>query len=426
MEMRKYMHHNSIFNDGLISCEMKRILFLPVILLFSSGLYSQGVYNNGGKIVVGTGITMFIYGKGGNYRNETNVKEGSIDLSGNLIINGDLINNSPASDIFGTIAQGSEVAFTGTAIQTIGGSTGSSFTFADLIINNISGVVVLKDAFVTGAMSFINGLVDIGNNNLIFGASSHVSGTPTSSNMIVATGSGMVYREWTSPGAFTFPVGDKDAVAVYSPVSLNFTTGTFDAGAFAGVNLVALKYSDPAITGSYLNRYWNVSYSGITGFTADAEFKYVDSDISGSEADIYTFRVNPLPLASFDQSNSVLHLLTAKGLTSLGTFTGGPGTATVIEGLFTKNALTLSNYPNPFARNTMLVYSLPMDGRVTLTIRNLEGQIVKTIVSRMDTKGDYSMNINTSDLISGVYLATLSLRTNGNELLRTIRLLKVR
>jgi hypothetical protein len=405
---------------------MKKILFILIIMLFSCGLYSQGIYNNGGKIVVGPGVTMYIDGKGGNYRNETNVKEGSIDLSGKLTIHGDLINNSPSSDIFGTIAPGSEVAFTGTAIQTIGGSTGSSFTFADLTINNISGVVVLKDAFVNGTMSFINGLVDIGNNNFIYGASSHISGTLSSSNMIVATGSGMVYREWTSAGAFTFPVGDKDTVAVYSPVSLNFTSGTFDAGAFAGVNLVASKFSDPAITGSYLNRYWNVSYSGITGFIAEAEFKYEGSDISGSEADIYTFRVNPSPLTSYDPANSVVHLLTAKGLTSLGTFTGGPGMATGIEDKLNDNGLIFRNYPNPFIRNTMILYSLPYDGRVTLTIRNLEGQIVKTIVSRMDTKGDYSLNIDTSGLISGVYLSTLSLRTNGKELMRTIRMLKVR
>jgi hypothetical protein len=405
---------------------MKKYLFIPIVLLFSSGLFSQGLYNNGGKIIVGSGVTLYIDGTGGNYRNESNVKEGSIDLSGRLTIHGDLINNSPSSDLFSTTAPGGEVAFTGTAIQKIGGSTGSSFTFADLIINNISGIVVLKDAFVKGNMSFMKGLVDIGNNSFIYTAGSHISGTPSSSSMIIASGSGMVYREWPAAGSFTFPVGDKDGTAVYSPVSLTFTSGTFEAGAYAGVNLVASKYSDPAIAGSYVNRYWNVSQSGIAGFTADAEFTYEGSDVSGNETEIYSFRVSPAPLISFDPADITYHKLTATGLTSLGTFTGGPGTATLIKDYRNSTGLTLSNYPNPYSQNTMIIYTVPFDGYVTLTIRNLEGDLVKTLFSRMETEGKKVFNIEESDLSPGIYIASLSLKTNGKELVKTIKLVKSR
>ena len=67
---------------------MKKKLFTIFILLFSSGIFAQGVYNNGGKIVIGTGVYLCISGTGGNYRNETNVTNGSIDLSGTLNIGG--------------------------------------------------------------------------------------------------------------------------------------------------------------------------------------------------------------------------------------------------------------------------------------------------------------------------------------------------
>lgn len=304
---------------------MKIFFIIPVALLFSSGLFGQGIYNNGGKIVVGSGITLFINGSNGNFRNETNVANGSIDLTGTLKIQGNLINNVASADIFTTSAIGSEVSLSGSTMQTVGGSTTAGFTFANLTIDNISGVLIEQNALVNGNMAFINGISDIGNNNFMFGPLSSVSGTPSSATMIIATGTGQVRKEWTATGSFTFPVGDNIVIAEYSPVTLNFTSGTFAPGAFVGLNLVNARYDDPSITGSYLNRYWNITQTGITGFTSDADFQYETADIVGTESNIYSFRVNPTPVTPFSPSNTVLHNLTATGLTSFGTFTGGLG-----------------------------------------------------------------------------------------------------
>jgi hypothetical protein len=99
-------------------------------------------------------------------------------------------------------------------------------------------------------------------------------------------------------------------------------------------------------------------------------------------------------------------------------------TATGIEDLKENNGMILSNYPNPFIGNTAITCTLPSDGHVTLTIRNFAGQVLKTIVNEMKTKGDYTLNIEAGDLQSGIYMATLSLKTNGKEMLKTIRLVK--
>jgi hypothetical protein len=98
--------------------------------------------------------------------------------------------------------------------------------------------------------------------------------------------------------------------------------------------------------------------------------------------------------------------------------------ATVIEDLQDDSGITLRNHPNPFDGNTTISYTLPSDGHVTLTIRNLAGQVLKTIVSEIETKGDYILNIEVGDLQSGIYMATLSLKSNGKEMLKTIRLVK--
>jgi hypothetical protein len=158
--------------------------------------------------------------------------------------------------------------------------------------------------------------------------------------MIVATGTGQVFRDFSATGTFTFPVGDNNVTAKYSPVSLNFTGGTFAAGANAGVNLTNARFNDPSIAGSYLNRYWNITQTGITAFSCNAMFQYDLTDIVGTESSIYCLRVLPAPISTFDPANSGLHQLTATGLTSFGTFTGGPGFKTLnlssvmLEGLY--------------------------------------------------------------------------------------------
>jgi hypothetical protein len=319
---------------------MKKKLFTIFILLFSSGIFAQGVYNNGGKIVIGTGVYLCINGTGGNYRNETHVTDGSIDLSGTLKIDGNYTNNVSSSDILSSSGAASLVLFTGSAGQTIGGTTSTPFVFNNLTINNSNGIVVSKAARVNGILTFINGLANIGNNDFVFGSSASVAGTPSTASMIVATGTGQVKKLYGATGSFTFPVGDNNLSAKYSPVTLNITSGTFAAGAFAGVNLVNASYPDPVITGSYLNRYWNITQTGISGFSCDAVFQYLPADVTGTESDISCLLVNPLPVTVLNPANNVLHQLSATGLSSFGTFTGGPGFKTLslklyLEGLYT-------------------------------------------------------------------------------------------
>ncbi len=318
---------------------MKKYLIIPTLLLFSTGLFSQGLLVNGGKMTIESGAYVWVNGTSGNCRAETNITNGAISLNGTLRLDGNYTNNVANADILGTIGPAGQVAFTGTSVQTLGGTSLSPFVFNNLLINNGSGVVISRPSTVNGLLTLMNGLVNTGNNDFIFGPAATVSGTPSAASMIVATGTGLVRKQYTAPGSFLFPVGDNNLTAKYSPVTLNFTTGTFAAGANAGINLVNTPYADPYITGSYLNRYWNVTQTGITGFTCDAAFKYNLADVTGVESNIYCVRINPTPVMVFNQTDSILHQLTAPGLTSFGTFTGALGMKTLnltfyLEGLY--------------------------------------------------------------------------------------------
>ena len=66
-----------------------------------------------------------------------------------------------------------------------------------------------------------------------------------------------------------------------------------------------------------------------------------------------------------------------------------------------------SNYPNPFNPTTVINFSIPQSGLVTLKVYNILGQEVRTIVNKEMSAGTYKVDFNASDLSSGVYIYTI-------------------
>lgn len=66
------------------------------------------------------------------------------------------------------------------------------------------------------------------------------------------------------------------------------------------------------------------------------------------------------------------------------------------------------NYPNPFNPSTVISYSIPKESNVTLKIYNSLGQLVSTIVNKMQAAGNYQATFNADDLSSGIYFYSLS------------------
>lgn len=62
------------------------------------------------------------------------------------------------------------------------------------------------------------------------------------------------------------------------------------------------------------------------------------------------------------------------------------------------------NYPNPFNPVTTINFTLPAATNVKLTLYNLLGEKIKTLVDEYRDEGVHSLNINANDLQSGLYI----------------------
>ena len=62
------------------------------------------------------------------------------------------------------------------------------------------------------------------------------------------------------------------------------------------------------------------------------------------------------------------------------------------------------NYPNPFNPATTIRFSLPEAGNVKLTLFNILGQEIRTLVNEYRESGVHTINFEANNLKSGMYI----------------------
>jgi hypothetical protein len=72
-----------------------------------------------------------------------------------------------------------------------------------------------------------------------------------------------------------------------------------------------------------------------------------------------------------------------------------------------KDFVLYQNYPNPFNPSTTIMFTLSNTGQTTLTIHNLPGQVVASLVNRNLSAGTHKLTFDASNLKSGVYFYQL-------------------
>lgn len=281
-------------------------VFIPGMLYTSTGTGS----------IVKDGAGELSFGNQNISINALTINNGTLKTtSGTLNLAGDFINNGIFDNNSGSLG------LTGTAAQNIGGSQQTIFN--NLSLNNSSGATLGNSEIVDGTLTLTNGNLIIGSNDLTLGAAA-VAGNPSVTNMIVADGGGECRRIFTGIGSYVFPIGDKAGIVEYSPVTLNFTSGTFASGSFAGVQVTDGQHPQDNSAADFITRYWSVNLSGISSATYDftATFINTGADINGNIANIVTGIWSGSPAAWSNSGIVTAPTISASGVTSSADFAG--------------------------------------------------------------------------------------------------------
>jgi len=84
--------------------------------------------------------------------------------------------------------------------------------------------------------------------------------------------------------------------------------------------------------------------------------------------------------------------------------------------------LGIKVYPNPAKALSMIRYSLPNEGKITLQLYDISGRTIKTLVDENKYAGNYSVTLNSQTLPAGVYF--LSLQTESKRIIERMVVIK--
>ena len=81
-------------------------------------------------------------------------------------------------------------------------------------------------------------------------------------------------------------------------------------------------------------------------------------------------------------------------------------------------SILMQNYPNPFQENTYVSYQLANDARINISIFNITGQLVATLIDGEQKSGAYQLQWNGRDahnnsLANGIYFYRMIVERNG-------------
>ncbi|MBL0316553.1 MAG: T9SS type A sorting domain-containing protein [Flavobacteriales bacterium] len=374
-----------------------------------------------GNVLIGNGVnTTLNFGASSQYRYAASSVQisasSALTLSsaagGNLQLGGNFINN-------GTFTHNSrDVVFNGSSAQQITGTT----NFHNVTLNNASGLSLNNSISIGNVLTMTSGNITLGANNLTLSntATGAITGTFSSSRMIITNGAGQLIRAIATGGlpiTYNFPVGDNTGSTEYSPASFVFAAN----GAARNIGVRVVEGNHPQLNSSpaqtdYLSRYWAISNSAASTYTYTPSFTYPASDLNGSESNLRMNMYNGSVWSQLTGSSSASNVLGSGGsltnatmpLGATAEFTGrvNDGTSYVWNQTGVSNFNTAANWtPNRTtpAVNDVLVFN----NNATTTATNVPTQTIGRLVVSGTTNVSFTSTTDVTLTMAG---------GNGNDL----------
>ncbi|MGV9004179.1 choice-of-anchor D domain-containing protein [Flavobacterium sp.] len=174
------------------------------------------------------------------------------------------------------------------------GGTAAQQTLGTFTVDRTSGAVACvmgSDLTVATTVNLNAGIVDLNAATFTLNQATTVSGA-SASNYFIADNAfgGILRKQYTATGSFTFPVGDKTATMEYSPATLDITarTGT-STTSYIGMSVNDSKHPNMNAPADFISRYWAVTkYGTITAPTYTFTGTYLPIDINGAETNSFS------------------------------------------------------------------------------------------------------------------------------------------
>ncbi|WP_416438033.1 hypothetical protein [Phnomibacter sp. MR] len=202
-----------------------------------------------------------------------------IDAGASVTVQGDV---TASANISGT----GKLLMKGTTLQNL---NLNGFSVPNLEIDNASHVALGGAGRVEGVLTFTNGKLQLGANNLTVSSAGSFTGA-AAGKFVETNGTGELRKELTAAGSVTLPLG---VGSDYTPLQYQLTGGTYTSAFVAGRAINGGHPAKHPRSTDFLNNYWSLNRSGVAGATVTAVGTYVDpSDVTGTEADLRSMTYN--------------------------------------------------------------------------------------------------------------------------------------
>jgi hypothetical protein len=171
----------------------------------------------------------------------------------------------------------------------------------------------------------------------------------------------------------------REALDICEAVAVELAS--FDAAAGDGQVTLSWRTAAEIETHSFNIYRDGEKIASVPAFGDAHDYTYVDRDVENGTA--YSYQLSDVDLDGTETMHPMVCSVTPNA----------------VPGEYALN----QNYPNPFNPNTEISYAIPAETHVTLSIYNLLGQEITTLVDEVKEAGQHAISWDAADNASGVY-----------------------
>jgi len=335
------------------------------------------------------------------------------------------LNASTGTYIVATGTVGSAYSFLGAGTLVMKGTATQKLnmngtTLPKLEINNSANVILSGNAKLSQQLIFTNGKLQTGAFGLLLESSAIVSGAGAG-KFVENTGTGKLRKVITANVSnLILPVGNG---VNYTPLSVT-TSATYSSAEIA-VNCSGIVHPNkPTGSSGYLNMYWSVVRTGITG-SVNVTGSYVQSSVVGTES---LLKTNVWNGSSWSKTGGSINITTNQ-VTAQITGTGGDlyamsdaaakiASASLINDPEDKEFRSVV-YPNPTTALSTIEINFPADQLARINIIDARGRIVRQQQVAM-MRGLNRCTVQLDGLSNGTY----TIRLQSGDINKTFTVIK--